>query len=338
MPHSSHLKSERLIGVHLLAQIEFCLRAGLISAELPGDDTGEDEDAPPRLDYLPEYEEILIRQRLTSTMRKFWMISGVMLFGLLGIAFFARHRMELSVLCGVAMGLSLYWWFDVVRVITILRSRIDAAERTLPREPDEAHLVEESFNWWELRKAGYQVDRMPEPMSDPGQGVIGRPWRVLRKGNLRIPVFRKHRGGHAVHSQHRVRIAAYCHLIESCEGSLAPFGLVLFSGTYDVVLVPNNRANQVAFNSTIKRAHGVLYGDSGRCRPDPPARSACKLCPLGLPVPLSVVDDGTVETIVPLPSHPTIGIGGRRFHSQCGDRFGWIPPHEQAEKLRLTEA
>lgn len=326
------------MGVHLLAQFEFCRRAGLISAELSGDDTGEDEDASPRLDYLPDYVEIVIRQGLTTSMRKFWMISAGVLFGALGIAYFARHRMELSVLCGVAMGLSLYWWFDLVRVITILRSRIDAAERALPREPDVAHLVEESFNWWELRKAGYQVDRMPEPMSDPGHGLIGRPWRVLRKGNLRVPVFRKHRGGPTVHSQHRVRIAAYCHLIETCEGSMSPFGLVLFSGTYDVVLVPNNRANTDAFHSTMKRAQAVLYGDSGRCLTDPPARSACKLCPLGMPVPLSAVDDGSSETKLPLPSYPTIGIGGRRFHSQCGDRFRWIPPHEQAEKLRLTDA
>jgi len=336
LPQSCPIKTDRLLGVDLLAKFEFCARAGLLSAEIQSEDTGEEEDMPQRLDYLPDYDEVIIRHRLTSLMRNFWLISGSLLIELLCIGYFAKARMELSVLCGVVMCVSLFWWFSVFRAITVLRRRLDAASQAAPREPDEGHLIEETFNWWDIRKAGYQVDRMPEPMVDPGKGIIGRPWRVLRKGDIRIPVFRKHRGDRSVHSQQRVRIAAYCHLIETCEGSKAPFGLVLFSGSYDAVLIPNGRTNMSLLDTTIATARRVLRADTECQHLEAPARSCCKSCPLGSPAPVT-------ENSVTSPEsnhgvHPVVGLGGQLFHSPCGDRFRWIPPHESAERLRLRKA
>lgn len=335
-PQSFPGNPDRLLGVDLLAKFEFCARAGLLSAEIPSEDTGEEEDMPQRLDYLPDYEEVIIRHRLTSLMRNFWLISGSLLIELSGVGYFAKDRMELSVLCGVVMVVSLFWWFGVFRAITILRRRLDAAEQATPREPDEGHLIEESFNWWDLRKAGYQVDRMPEPMIDPGRGLIGRPWRVLRKGDIRVPVFRKHRGDQTVHSQQRARIAAYCHLIETCEGSRAPFGLVLFAGSYDAVLVPNSRSNKNLLDATMVTAQSVLRRAAERQHPEAPAKSCCRSCPLGSPVAVSGMSVTSLESNECV--YPVVGLGGQRFNSACGDRFLWIPPHERAERLRLEKA
>ncbi|MEZ6127086.1 MAG: hypothetical protein R3C59_00220 [Planctomycetaceae bacterium] len=329
-------KPDRLLGVDLLAKFEFCIRAGLLNAEIPSEDTGEEEDTPQRLDYLPDYEEVIIRNRLTSLMRRFWLILGSLLIELAGVGYFARNRMELSILCGVVMCVSLVWWFNVFRAIAIMRSRLDAAEEAAPREPDERHLIEETFNWWELRKAGYQVDRMPQPMIDPGKGIIGRPWRVLRKGDIRIPVFRKHRGDNSVHSQQRVRIAAYCHLIETCEGSKAPFGLVLFGGSYDAVLVPNSRPNKILLDTTIATAEKVLRAGAEWQHLKAPASSCCKSCPFGAPVPVTENSVTTPESNVGV--YPVVGLGGQFYRSPCGDRYRWIPPHERAERLRLHEA
>ncbi len=131
LPQSCPIKTDRLLGVDLLAKFEFCARAGLLSAEIPSEDTGEEEDMPQRLDYLPDYDEVIIRHRPTSLMRNFWLISGSLLIELSGVGYFAKDRMELSVLCGVVMGVSLFWWFGVFRAITILRRRLDAAEHFL---------------------------------------------------------------------------------------------------------------------------------------------------------------------------------------------------------------
>ena len=241
--------TEPLIGVHVLAQVEFCQRAGIINSEQAAEDTGEESESLQRLDYLPDYEETIIRERLTSIMLRFWFATIIVVAAVIAVCLLSIRSAELGILCSLPLAAALFWWIGIVRAIVILRHRLDAALAAVPNEPVLSNLSEEVFNWWDLRKAGYEVDRMPEPMIDRSHRLAGRPWRVLRKGGLRIPVFRKHRGDRSVHSQHRVRIAAYCHLIEACEGSSAPFGLVMFAGSYDVVVVPNNAANNSAFAS-----------------------------------------------------------------------------------------
>lgn len=324
------------IGVHVLAQFEFCERAGLISSELSTEDTGEESEALPRLDYLPDYEESRIRERLASTMKAFWLATFLLATGIVVVACFGSWRIELGVLCAVPLGCVLYWWFCMVRSIVILRSRLDAATRAVPREPDLSDLREQTFNWWELRRAGFQVDKMPEPLLDPGNQLIGRPWRVLRKGMLRIPVFRKHRGQCVVRDQQRVRVAAYCHLVESCEGSQAPFGFVMFAGSYDVFLVPNSEENQSLLANTLRKARAVLANAAAERGVEIPSQLACATCPLGRPQPFVDLDTDPPSPSVPKPFRTAIGVGGGQYHSLCGDRFDWIPPHNQAGRLRLS--
>ncbi len=328
--------SEPMIGVHVLAQFEFCQRAGVISSEVASEDTGEESESPQRLDYLPDYEESLIRESLTSTMMAFWFASLLLATGVVAVGWMGNWRIEFGILSAVPLGVILYWWFRFVRAIVILRSRLDAAMNAVPREPNLLHLSEQIFNWWDLRRAGYQVDRMPEPMTDSNRGLIGRPWRVLRKGSLRIPVFRKHRGKQVVHNQQRTRIAAYCHLIESCEGSSAPFGLVMFAGSYDVVVVPNNGANQATLSDVVHRARQVLSSRNATHNIPVPARSACESCPLGRPRSFVPLEFDLPESLAPQSIRLSTGVGGLRYHSECGDRFDWIPPHKDATNLRLS--
>jgi hypothetical protein len=326
------------VGVHVLAQIEFCRRAGILSSEEAAEDTGDENETLQRLDYLPDYEEAIIRERLTSSMQQFWLATIIIGAGVIAVWLVAMRDMGFGILCSLPLAGALFWWIGIARVIVILRHRLDAAIAAVPNEPNLTHLSEQVFNWWDLRKAGYQVDRLPEPMIDRSYGLAGRPWRVLRKGGLRIPVFRKHRGDRSIHSQHRVRIAAYCHLIEACEGSSAPFGLVMFAGSYDVVVIPNNSANQSAFANALQLARELLGGSSGReDRSLIPAPSACFSCPLGLPRLAEASDQATADGVSPPPVNAATGVGGREFHSRCGDRFAWIPPHARAKSLRLSE-
>jgi hypothetical protein len=326
----------RAIGVHVLAQFEFCERAGVISWESSSEDSGEESETLPRLDYLPDYEESQIRERLMSLMKVFWLVSLLLAAGIAAVVGIGWWRLHFAVLCGVPLGCMLYWWFCIVRSVVILRTRLDAAMQAPAREPDLSDLREQAFNWWELRRAGFQVDKIPEPLFDPGYQLIGRPWRVLRKGMLRIPVFRKHRGQSVLHDQQRVRLAAYCHLIECCEGSHAPFGLVLFAGSYDVLLVPNNEANQALLTKALRHAQTVLANAAEEREIQVPSQSACASCPLGRPQAIVRLETESPSESMPTPVRVSIGVGGGRYHSECGDRFDWIPPHKNSGALRLS--
>lgn len=55
----------------------------------------------------------------------------------------------------------------------------------------------------------------------------GKPWRLLKKGSLMIPVIRQRQGSSEWGTQHEVRLSAYCDLIEKCTGGDAPFGVTV---------------------------------------------------------------------------------------------------------------
>lgn len=325
--------SSVLLGVHVLAQFEFCERAALLTWESESDDSGEESQAPHRLDYLPDYEEALIRERLESLMIRFWAFFVLLITGLVaGLLVFSRFGWGAGMVACCVVGPLLFWWLGVVSDVAILRSRLNAARRSSAREPNDQNPIEEVFNWWELRKAGFQVDRPPEPMRHSGRSLIGKPWRVLRKGDLRIPVFRKHRGERNVRDQHRIRIAAYCWLIEQCEGSRAPYGIVMCAGSYDVFVVPNSRANQSLFTRTLERAlESFSRLRTGLACASTPSPASCRRCPFGAPRPIpSSTENKSRADTTPRPIHVSIGVGGREFHSECGDRFQWTPPHVDA--------
>lgn len=329
-------ESPRLISVHVLAQFVFCPRAGVITSEVGSDDTGEDDDRPQRLDYLPDYDERLIRDSLRSKMLQFWLASVALLTTIVGGVWFSSRRLEWGVIVCIPMAVLAYWWLQIVSSIALLRQRLNAAMKATPREPDVSALCEEVFNWWELRRAGFQVDRVPEPYRDPGRGLIGRPWRVLRKGDLRIPVFRKHLGKQSIRDQHRVRIVAYCELILAAEASCSPYGLVLLPGSYEAVLIPNDAANQSLLKSALEQMQRMLAAPLTATSIAAPAATACALCPLGEPRALDPTKSDEFGTTAIRPPNPVTGVGGVLFHSKCGDRFLWTPPHDQARRLRIV--
>ena len=55
------------IGVHVLTEFVFCPRAGVVAFEQERDDSGQDIDTPPRLDFLPDFSVRLIEDTLQKT-------------------------------------------------------------------------------------------------------------------------------------------------------------------------------------------------------------------------------------------------------------------------------
>jgi hypothetical protein len=202
---------------------------------------------------------------------------------------------------------------------------------------DPGSVVIREMNWWSLRKAGYDCQRPVEPYVHADQGLCGKPWRVLTKGAMRIPVVRKHRGEPVLRNQHIARIMAYCRLIETCEGASSPFGVLLFGGSYDCVIVPRTPIHVGQLERALEDAQQFMEIYAlGRLIPAPPTDNRCSGCHWGEPRPLV---RGVSETIVndtPVAPLTTKAVDKRLYHSPCGDVFRWVPKHELAEQLEIT--
>lgn len=332
------------VNVRVMAATMFCRRAGVLAREL-GDDSGEDDDDAARLDFLPDYELAQIEAALEETWRSIhlflrWAVFGVLILVGVGLS----GLWGWSLLGGLPSVFLFRWLFDQFRIVSVLARRRDIARRATAREPDLSGPYIQDFNWWELRKAGFEVVPVRESLRDDKLRLAGRPWRILQRGSLRIPVFRKHRGERQLRPQHRVRLAAYGHLIEETEGLTAPFGVLMFADSYDVLVVRFTDSVRAEFQQGLTMTRDLLSrfvlsrfvlsrDDPGR----PAAASVCEHCPLGRPVVHRPGQTDTKRGTTILPAFLTRGVDGRNYHSPCGDRFHWIPPHERAREKELID-
>ncbi|MFM9963586.1 MAG: hypothetical protein ACKV2Q_20455 [Planctomycetaceae bacterium] len=326
------------VNVRVMAATMFCRRAGVLACEL-GDDSGEDDDDDTaRLDYLPDYELAQIEAALEETWRSIHLFLRWAVFGLLILAGVGLSGHWGWSLLGALPSVFLFrWLFDRFRIVSVLARRRDIARRATAREPDLNGPPIQDFNWWELRKAGFEVVPVRESLRDDTLRLAGRPWRILQRGSLRIPVFRKHRGERQLRPQHRARLAAYGHLIEETEGLTAPFGVLMFADSYDVLVVMFTEPVRSEFHHGLTATRDLLSrfvllrDDPGH----PSEASVCKLCPLGRPVVHRPGQTDTKRGTTTLPAFRTRGVDGREYHSPCGDRFHWIPSHDRAREKKL---
>ena len=322
--------TQPMIGVHLLTEFVFCARAGLCTRDT---DPEEERPAPANLNFLPDWDEREIEFALHERAnRAFRWIAGAVaamiaayVLELLKTKFWPWLAITVSATCFIVCGLACW---DAI----VLFSRLLAARRAKPREPDLAGPEEQRIDWWELRKAGYLPVKNDAPYVDEGLGLLGRPWRVLRLGSRSIPVFCRDDDG-PIRFQHRVRIAAYCHLLTVCEGGESPFGIVLNRSTRKGValLIEPGKALGI-FHGSLKQARRVIRNNDDGEWPSAPKATLCYGCPHGKPV---LAQEPFCSNGIPLEMISTVGGDGRNYHSRCGDRFGEIPPHEKALRLGL---
>lgn len=323
-----------ILGVHLLTEFAFCSRAGLCTRET----TTEDEPEPPaNLNFLPDLDDEEIRQ-------------AIRLRGIRGLGFAAVSLVALTLALGLRhLAVGDWPWIALLVATTslvgclhacldaaILIQRLWAAQRAKPGEPDMNGPEEQPVEWWSLRKVGYEPIKLQDRLIDETLGVSGKPWRVLRLGSKRIPVFRRDDDG-PVRFQHRLRIAAYCHLLRVCEGAEAPFGILLNRATRRGIAILNSPESALKMLvPELEWTRRVILDSEKGNKPPRPKPSLCRGCPHGKPV--EVASDGEqifVSQGVPLPIIARRSHNGRQFHCHCGDRFEDIPPHEKAIRLGL---
>lgn len=327
--------TKSVMTVHTLSECVFCPRAGVIAQELSQND---EIDEPPQrfnLDYAPPFHLPGIEEalgRLTSNVAKWGVVGGVTLV-LAMLCWLLGYRLILIPLGVLLMVVS---WVTSKRVnrIAELSEWREAARSASPKEPAPTEQRHQKVNWWEMLSAGFESITSREAYVDSELGLAGRPWRVLRKGSLRIPVIKlkSTEERNDPQPQHAVRIAAYCRLLKLNEGMESPYAILLFGDSWDGLAVANSDALQHLLKEAVKFAREVIADPE--CLGTPSRQPQCKGCEFGRPVVYHVErgspwwdDNGKVQG-VPL--------GNKVFHSCCGDRFGWTPPHEQAVKLKLT--
>lgn len=189
--------------------------------------------------------------------------------------------------------------------------------------------------WCEMLKAGFISVSFDRLRNDEWK-LEGRPWRVLRRGNLSIPVFFQTATDTQVHPKHLAKAAAYCFLLQTVGLAESPYALVLKEGSFEGTLVPYNPRSRMVFHNGLRRAREVLRAQKAGQSPSPAERdSYCETCPHGK---AKLFQPGFSEHRAngfPLPIVVISDDGKVLYHSHCGDRFDWVPPHEKTRERNM---
>lgn len=341
------------IGVHVMSEFVYCSRAGTLAYESGLDDTGSDLVAAPALGGIPSFDIDEIQaelEQLTDSLKHLLTLFLSLAIVLTLIAVFDRTIAAVtstSVVFGMVISGRLYWWSQVAAYFRN-KHRLKEAKEADPLEPDWSERTIQSVQWWELLKSGFDSRELNQPLHEYSANLQGIPWRILRRGDLHLPVVRMRVAdqgpGQRKHprfrEQQRARMAAYAYLVETCQRGRADWVIVLLNGTTEGVAVPIGETEWEAFTQGLIHARGELRklkADKSTVPCPSENHRACSNCPFGRPRPIG--ESPTILGGVEVPPHLTLDRSQERmFHSNCGDRFQWIPPHSDAEALGLKDS
>ncbi len=297
------------VSVGTLKEKMFCDRAAIIVSESSQD---QDEDglfAFGQYRAVPLYTLQAISRALKQ--RLLWLAGWTCFCGLALIVtttLLAPQQVVFSIPVLVIGG---FFWLKTLWHVLQLLGQQARAKTARSRVPDlDKDEIQDTY-WWGMVAAGFDVKRPHEALSDPNWRVVGKPWRVLQRHQLRIPVIRVRMEDPRIVKQHFARVAAYCHLLEKTEpGVSSPGGIILFTPGYDGKFLPNNPRSSSTFHGAVVDTRELLsLLRDRRHTPNPPAPGRCSGCPHG---------------------RPTSRNRGFSYESECGTRFGWTPPHNRA--------
>ena len=327
------------LSVHGLSEFAFCPRAGLCLYEQDHEDDEPGDD--PDLYFLPIHEPIeleLVLERLTRQLM--WIVAGGLgSFVLLLVAAWYVGWISLWGAAAAATLLLTAWGiYDRGYWIYTAQRQLEMWQDATPRMPDaDAPRIQE-VDWRDLIASEVTLVRPPAAYEHPQWKLGGTPWRVLEHGDLRIPVFKARRPWKDLFRQHFVRMAAYCHLLEFSEGFRSPYGVIVKGETFAAVTVPNTPRTQAIFREALLAARRTICDaeEVNRSPPGPEGDGFCRECHLGWPVRLRP-GERYLRHGAPMEPKPVVDGRKTQYHSHCGDRFRWIPPHRIAVAMGLSD-
>jgi hypothetical protein len=321
MPKQPTNSSSLMLSAAALSESVFCARAGILTLESRADDRIDE----PAFDVTAIYELQVLE---AAIVRSLWIIVA----GITGV-----------VLSYVAASMIALGWLWLVCLITVIRlgklvcthiatlirllATRHSARKAHCAEPDRNLQELQRVTWWGLLNMGFESLQYNKALSDSEWNLCGKPWRVLRRGSLRVPVFRTRSESQSPSQQSISKIMAYCYLLEKCEGFDSPYGIVLMSNTYRGFAVPNGGR----FPATLQKAlreFRIVAANAELRQLDPPRPAdarKCSACPWGQPRRVNigrqtVLNDQAIRPYVLRKWHEA-------YHCDCGDRFRWKPPH-----------
>lgn len=318
-----------MIGIHVLSQFVYCPRAGVCAHETRQCDLDE-EPLPANLVDLPQYELSQIEEGFARAKSQLLIVVGAVMFvAALGFYVTARFAPPFVWLLVAFLILSLWpiYWSGVP--VWVLSRRAAAFRNAVAREPDAEADEIQTANWFEMLRAGFMsIDY--HRLTHERWKVCGRPWRVLRRGNLRIPVFFQVGADQNLHPKHLAKVAAYCHLFQAVETCESPYALILKENSFEAYAVPNNPRSRKIFHDALRLARRTIREQAARVQPAAPSQvSLCSGCPFGLPERFMPGETDEVQTRISLEVFLVSDQEGNTYHSFCGDRFRWLPRHAQ---------
>jgi hypothetical protein len=324
------------LGVYCLTEFVFCPRAGLCTHEQEKEYLEEEPHA--NVYYLPIHDRAELERTLKSLFEQFWRIvlGGIIATVLCGVVAWVTGLTILGILAMVVAIVTVvalvergFWAFRVTQYLAIWK-------RAEPRLPDPDTTKTQEIHWCELLAAGVTLREPQAPFTHDPWKFGGKPWKVLEYGDLRIPVFLHKADWKGLFPQHFVRMVAYCQLLEACEGFRSPYGVIVRKDTFAAMTVPNSAKSQEDFRRALARARESVQEaeESNYFPPVSGEATVCRDCHYGQP---RVYRRGKefLRYGKPIPVHSLPGPGRKKYHSHCGDRFRWTPPHKEATAMEL---
>ncbi len=323
---------DTMLSASAVAESVFCPRAAILTLESRVEERTED----PAFDVMAIYE---LRVLEAAIVRSFWLVVASVV-GVIALYVATKMMMNrgywLIWLLALPFGLRLLSFLvSEFGTLLSLLAKKNLANKAHCVEPDVNSLEMQNVTWWGLLNLGFESVASNQAMQDSDWMVSGKPWRVLRRGSLRIPAFRTKSNSAMPSQQSIAKIMAYCHLLEVSEGFDSPYGIVLMGDSYRGFAVPNRGTFPRIFHNALSELRKVVARVKGQgSDPSPPSeKRKCGDCPFGKPR-LVTLRRPTTRDGHELKPH-VLQKWRERCHCDCGDRFCWKPPH--ADNARLTE-
>ena len=329
-----------VVSVHALGQYLYCKRSAILAAEI-GDQSENDE--LPRLTYLPNFDLERIEEVLSKTLRWFGLALSISVC-LIGLAVFAVVEQKRLLFVGSVFAnmFSASWALMLMPQLVLLACRRRSAMRAESREPAPDVDGIQAVNWWSMLNTGFEPVRYDDRFVHPDLPLEGCPWRVLERGNQKIPVIRS--GANEIgfsegdlYPKHQIRLAAYALLLESMGESVVPYGLVFPMNSPQGLALPISNELKARTVATLEEFSQIIeQSHKQHVDPRPPEnRNLCTECSFGNPEPITkreiTARRKSGESLVVLQ-----GNSGKTYHCACANRFGSVPPHRNTVKLGLT--
>lgn len=330
-----------VINTHSLGKFEFCRRAGLIALASGDRDESDESGRTPRLDYLPRFDIDQMKSLMGKLQDEMIRVGAPLSLGIV-VLLLVGHFFDpwLAGFIGLAALLParlLYLYLSDYR--EIVRRILLEEDADVMEEEIDVSMGFQKFAWWSLLKEGNALSNdVNVEYRDEELGLCGRPFRIVSYAGTRIPVIVHHEELKSPKPYHRVRLAAYALLIEHAEDiEPVPWGIILEPHSMQAMAVRLGDEDKKHARKLVTNFQQVVGQLAFGTTPAEPEPSFCERCPYGRP---RLYRAGRSDTkLYGKRLRPQISLdrGKRSYHSTCGDRFEWVPPHELAFKKGFLE-